>query len=515
MNPLNALTVRGKLAFAFACILFLVALLGSVAVWELGRVNSQTESVLAYRLPGVRDSQRMYGAATFLRQREFRLLVSEPDQLPAALAKLDSSKAQFEAARKDYAAAIADTTEKSLYDDAMAKWATYMGVSAQATLAVESGKRDEAMALITPPEASKRFDVALAAIKTLSDYNDTQATRDGAAAKRIFKESEYAVAGSVLAALLVAVGLGWAISAAISTPLKDAVKLAESVARGDLTRSPTALGKDEVAQLTRALGAMVTTLRAVVTEVRDGVESVGTASAEIATGNMDLSQRTEEQASNLQQTAASMEQLTATVKQNADNSRAAAQLALGATEVATRGGAVVGDVVVTMRSITESSKRISDIIGVIDGIAFQTNILALNAAVEAARAGEQGRGFAVVASEVRSLAQRSAAAAKEIKGLIEESGGRVQAGAAQVADAGSTMADIVAQVKRVHDLVGEISSASIEQAQGISQVGDAVAQLDQVTQQNAALVEESAAAAESMKDQAQKLARTVAVFTVA
>ncbi len=244
------------------------------------------------------------------------------------------------------------------------------------------------------------------------------------------------------------------------------------------------------------------------------MESVGTASAQIATGNIDLSQRTEEQASNLQQTAASMEELTATVKHNADNSRAAAQLALGATEVATRGGAVVEEVVVTMQSITDSSRRISDIIGVIDGIAFQTNILALNAAVEAARAGEQGRGFAVVASEVRSLAQRSAGAAKEIKGLIEESAARVEAGGKQVADAGQTMADIVAQVKRVHDLIGEISSASTEQSQGIAQVGDAVAQLDQVTQQNAALVEESAAAAESMKHQASRLAQTVSIFNV-
>ena len=269
-----------------------------------------------------------------------------------------------------------------------------------------------------------------------------------------------------------------------------------------------------MAQLTRALGAMVTQLRSVVAEVRGGVESVSTASAEIANGNLDLSQRTEEQASNLQQTSASMEQLTATVRHNADNARAASQLASDATAVAERGGKAVGEVVTTMEAISDSSKRMSDIIGVIDGIAFQTNILALNAAVEAARAGEQGRGFAVVAAEVRSLAQRSAGAAKEIKELIQQSVGRVDGGAKLVSQAGATMSDVVSQIKRVHGLIGEIATASAEQSQGIDQVGHAVSQLDQVTQQNAALVEESAAAADSMKHQAQKLAQTMAVFNI-
>jgi methyl-accepting chemotaxis protein len=506
--------VRGKLSFAFSCVLFLMVLLGGLAVWQLGRVNAQTESVLVYRLPGVRDSQRMYGAAALLRQREFRLLVTEPAKLPDMLEKVATSRSQFEAARKDYASAIADPVEQGLYDTAMQRWGAYMADSTKATAAAAAGRRDDAAAALLPADASKRFNDALDAIKKISEYNDTQATADAAVAQHIYSNSRYGIAGGVALAVFVAVTLGWLISNAISMPLREAVALAEAVSQGDLTRSPTARGKDEVAQLMRALGDMVAKLRSVVSEVRSGVESVGTASAQIATGNLDLSQRTEEQASNLQQTAASMEELTATVKQNADNSRAAAQLALGATEVATRGGTVVGDVVVTMQSITDSSSRISDIIGVIDGIAFQTNILALNAAVEAARAGEQGRGFAVVASEVRSLAQRSAAAAREIKGLIEESSARVEAGGRQVADAGKTMADIVAQVQRVHDLVGEISSASIEQSQGISQVGAAVAQLDQVTQQNAALVEESAAAADSMKHQAQRLAQTVSIFNV-
>ena len=517
MKLLDSLNVRGKLTLAFSVVLALMVALGGMSVWQLARVNGQTETILKIRLPGVRDSQRMLGAATSVRQREFRMLVtllSEPDKMDSAVAKLKASSEQFEAARKDYADSIADSDEKALYDAAMSQWTAYAEVSAKYAAAAVAGKRDEAIALLTPPDASKRFDDAQAAIKKLSDYNDTAATKDAELAKQIYGRSVAVAVTAVLIGALAAMGLGWGISRAISMPLKEAVSLAEAVADGDLTHTVTSTGNDEVAQLTRALGSMVTKLRNVVAEVRSGVESVGTASAQIATGNLDLSQRTEEQASNLQQTAASMEQLTATVKQNADNSRAAAQLALGATEVAARGGQVVGDVVDTMTSISESSKRISDIIGVIDGIAFQTNILALNAAVEAARAGEQGRGFAVVASEVRSLAQRSASAAKEIKGLIVESVQRVEGGARQVAEAGQTMSDIVSQVKRVQDLVGEISSASIEQSQGITQVGEAVAQLDQVTQQNAALVEESAAAAESMRHQAQRLAETVAVFNV-
>ena len=511
---MNALTVRGKLTFAFACVLLIMTLLGGFAVLQLARVNGQTETILAYRLTGVRDSLRMYGAAVFYRQREFRLLVTEAKDTAGALAKLDKSRSDFEAARKDYADSVADAAERGLYEQAMAGWKDYLDVSTRAIAAAAAGRHDEARDLVANAAGSKRFDETLAGIKKLAEYNDSQAGQDAARARSIYEGGRLGVVVTVLGAVFTAVGLGWLISRAISVPLGEAVVLAESVASGDLTHAPTAHGRDEVAQLTRALADMVARLRAVVVEVRSGVESVSTASAQIATGNLDLSQRTEEQASNLQQTAASMEELTSTVKQNADNARAASQLAAGATDVAARGGQVVGDVVATMQAITESSRRISDIIGVIDGIAFQTNILALNAAVEAARAGEQGRGFAVVAAEVRSLAQRSAEAAKEIKALIQQSVGRVDDGARLVAEAGQTMSDIVQQVKRVHDLVGEISSASVEQSQGISQVGDAVAQLDQVTQQNAALVEESAAAADSMKQQAKKLADTVSIFNV-
>jgi methyl-accepting chemotaxis protein len=289
------------------------------------------------------------------------------------------------------------------------------------------------------------------------------------------------------------------LSRQITQPLAAAVGLAEQVAHGNLNNTIQVNGKDEVADLMHSLSAMQSNLAKLVSNVRQNAEGVATASAEIAQGNNDLSSRTEQQASALEQTAASMEELSSTVRQNADNARQGNQLARTPPRVAVRGGEVVGQVVDTMKGINDASRKIADIIGVIDGIAFQTNILALNAAVEAARAGEQGRGFAVVASEVRSLAGRSAEAAKEIKGLISDSVQRVEQGTVLVDQAGTTMAEVVAAIRRVTDIMGEISAASTEQSQGVAQVGEAVTQMDQATQQNAALVEESAAAAESLK----------------
>ena len=300
----------------------------------------------------------------------------------------------------------------------------------------------------------------------------------------------------------------------ITTSLRDAVNMARQVADGDLSTTITVNRQDEMGRLLQALAEMQGSLRRVVGDVRSSVKGITTAASEIAAGNADLSARTEQQASSLEETASSMEELTSTVKQNTENARQANQLAAGASKVAVRGGQVVNQVVETMGGITSSSRKISDIIGVIDGIAFQTNILALNAAVEAARAGEQGRGFAVVASEVRSLAQRSAAAAKEIKALIEDSVGKVESGARLVDEAGRTMGEIVTSVQRVTDIMGEITAASEEQGSGIEQVNRAITQMDQVTQQNAALVGEASAAAESMKEQSARLAQAVAVFRI-
>ncbi|MEQ1777479.1 MAG: methyl-accepting chemotaxis protein [Nitrosomonas sp.] len=324
----------------------------------------------------------------------------------------------------------------------------------------------------------------------------------------IFMVTSIIVSSGVLLAVIV----GFFLIRAIVGPLNEGIAIANAVASGDLTSRIDVHSTNETGRLMMALKQMNDNLVELVGKVRMGTDSITTASSEIAAGNSDLSQRTEEQASSLEETASSMEELAATVKQNADNARQANQLAAGASEVAVKGGAVVSQVVQTMSSINESSKKIVDIISVIDGIAFQTNILALNAAVEAARAGEQGRGFAVVATEVRTLAQRSATAAKEIKELIKDSVSKVEDGTRLVDEAGATMDEIVSAVKRVTDIMSEISAASQEQSAGIEQVNQAVTQMDEVTQQNAALVEEASAAAESMQEQAQALTQAVTVF---
>jgi len=358
-----------------------------------------------------------------------------------------------------------------------------------------------------------------AAIDPLRDAVAALAALQQDEARAVFTSERAAYAGVrarqigiTAAALLAAATLAWLLVRAITRGIEAAVQVAETVAAGDLRSTITVMRDDEIGRLQHALAGMNARLVDVVGRVRGASDSIATGSSQIAAGSADLSQRTEEQAANLQQTAASMEQLTSTVRQNADTARTAAQLALQASQAAGEGGAAMERVVATMADIAGSSRRIVDIVGVIDGIAFQTNLLALNAAVEAARAGEQGRGFAVVAAEVRTLAQRSAQAAKQIGALIGESVERVEGGSALVGGAGQQMQAIVQQVQRVTALVGQISNASAEQSQGIEQIGDAVNQLDHVTQQNAALVEQSAAAAESLRHQAATLAQVVGVF---
>jgi methyl-accepting chemotaxis protein len=374
-----------------------------------------------------------------------------------------------------------------------------------------SGKDDEALATYNG-EATQAAIAEQKAIDKIVAFKVNDAKNLNTSNTKMAQSSIITTTILAIAGVILAIGLGLIITRIITAPLQEAVTTARRVADGDLTSRVEVKYMDETGQLLNALKEMNESLVHIVGDVRTGADSIATATEQIAAGNADLSQRTEEQASALEETASSMEELTSTVKQNADNAQQANQLAISASGVAVKGGDVINKVVRTMESITDSSRKISDIIGVIDGIAFQTNILALNAAVEAARAGEQGRGFAVVAAEVRSLAQRSAAAAKEIKTLIEDSVGKVQDGSRLVEEAGQTTQEIVTSIKRVTDIMAEISAASLEQSSGIEQVNTAITQMDDVTQQNAALVEEAAAAAESLEEQAQQMVQAVSRF---
>ncbi|WP_413460293.1 methyl-accepting chemotaxis protein [Herbaspirillum huttiense] len=355
----------------------------------------------------------------------------------------------------------------------------------------------------------------LALARAFADSQDSQLQAEGAKAVADGALAIQVTLACSGMAVLASIILGYLMARSIVRPLNEAVRVAENVAAGDLTTRIEPHSKDETGQLMVALRKMNDNLVDIVSGVRRSTDSIATASGEIASGNLDLSSRTEQQAGSLEETASAMEEMTSTVRQNADNARQANQLATTASEVAKQGGEIVGRVVTTMEEINQSSRKIVDIIGVIDGIAFQTNILALNAAVEAARAGEQGRGFAVVASEVRSLAQRSAAAAKEIKGLISDSVAKVEGGSALVADAGNTMEQVVSSVRSVTDIVAEISAASVEQSTGIEEINRAVGQMDESTQQNAALVEQAAAAAGALQEQAARLATAISIFKLA
>jgi len=435
--------------------------------------------------------------------------------LDVHFAAIEQSSAAIERLWSRYHDAIRSPEEKRLADAWFARSAG-LGVKhiADAAAAVKAGQWDAAEDVLIA-RINPTYRVGTVASTDLSDFLVRRGQANASIVDADIRRTTWLLAAALAISLGLAIGAGAVLVRGISAPLGEAIAVARRVAQGDLGSQVDTTRRNEFGDLLRELHTMNANLAGVVTSVRGSSDSIATGSSQIATGNGDLSRRTEMQASSLQQTAASMEQFAATVKTTADAAKQAEQLARAASDVAAHGGVAVGRVVETMEQISACSRKIGDIIGVIDGIAFQTNILSLNAAVEAARAGEQGRGFAVVASEVRSLAQRSAQAAREIKALIGDSVEKVEAGSQQVNDAGRTMNEIVQQVQRVSDLIAEMGAATREQTSGIGQVSVAVSQLDQVTQQNAALVEQSAAAAQSLKQQATSLVDAVAIFRLA
>ena len=512
------LRIGARLGLGFGLVFALMCLMAGLAAWQMGRLAESSNKYAVNLIPSYETEHRLALALADIHRMEYRHLAAD---VPAEMDKIESRMAEYRKAVADdlrlYAKdLVSDDQDRRLLDAAKvaittyyAEWETLRPLSR--LTATDPSKTAEANAMILGRSATT-YEGAQAAVAQWWDYNVKLSKDEERAARSTYSSAKTALASTVAAALALGIAAAVLITNSVVGPIRRAVQVAETVASGDLSSTIDTQGKDETAQLLQALGRMNDNLARIVGQVRNSSDSIATGSAEIATGNQDLSQRTEEQASNLQQTAASMEQLSGTVKANAETAGQADKIAAQASAAAFLGGEKVGAVVTTMQDIAAASKKITDIIGVIDGIAFQTNILALNAAVEAARAGEQGRGFAVVASEVRSLAGRSADAAKEIKSLIGASVEKVGLGAKQVNEAGESMKEIVAQVQRVTQLIGEISTATAEQSTGIGQVGDAVTQLDQVTQQNAALVEESAAAAESLKHQAATLAEVVSVF---
>ncbi|WCM93604.1 methyl-accepting chemotaxis protein [Acidovorax sp. NCPPB 2350] len=507
---LHHIKVGTRLALSFGIVLAITAAIAAIGVWRLQALENTTRQLT------LEDNEKLRMAWQWRQTIELNwvrtraaALDSETSRLPAWQAEMDKTSELTAASRNRLLTLVVSDEGKQLIAQVDAAREAYRGPRAS-LLKRRQGGEDVSAALEREiqPLAIRYIEAIQQLEKRQQVIYDAsvQEAEDAAAAGRMTL-----IVGGI-AALLLGIAAAVLLSRSITGPLRLAATRAGQIAEGDLTQPIEAQGSDEAAQLLRALQHMQENLSRVVAGVRSNAESVSTASVQIAQGNNDLSARTEQQASALEETAASMEELGSTVRQNADNARQANQLSMNASTVAVQGGEVVAEVVDTMKGINESSRKIADIISVIDGIAFQTNILALNAAVEAARAGEQGRGFAVVASEVRTLAQRSATAAKEIKELITASVGRVEQGTQLVDKAGTTMTEVVHAIRRVTDIMGEISAASQEQSQGVAQVGEAITQMDQATQQNAALVEQSAAAAGSLRSQAAQLVEAVAVF---
>jgi methyl-accepting chemotaxis protein len=519
MDVLRNIKLATRLGLGFGALLAILIIASLVGISRMGEVKGHLDDIALNNNEKIAQATAMRIAINqvALGIQEV-ILLHDPAEMAAVNEELLKSRAHYDAAEEKLGRLVRGgqmllPEEKSAFDKVTDLKVLTRPLNNQViALGLDNKNTEATEMLMTKVRPTLRlWLVSLGELVELEVRLNQEALREADAAYASARNQ--LIATSIIGAL---VGIFFAIviTKSITAPISTAVSLAHRVASGNLNNEIELTGKDEVAELLQAMAAMQSSLSRVVAHVRESSESVETSSSEIAQGNHDLSARTEQQASALEQTAASMEELSSQVGLNADNARQANKLANSACAVATSGGEVVTQVVDTMKQINESSRRIADIISVIDGIAFQTNILALNAAVEAARAGEQGRGFAVVATEVRSLAGRSAAAAKEIKTLISASVERVELGSSLVDKAGSTMKEVVASIQRVTDIMAEISSASSEQAAGVAQVGEAVHQMDQVTQQNAALVEEMAAAAGSLKSQAHELVDSVAVFTL-
>jgi methyl-accepting chemotaxis protein len=512
---LNKIKIGYRLALGFGLMLMMMAGITAIAVLS----SKQTRANLNETVNRTK-AKSVHVAA--MRQSLFRQgllarnigLLTDPAAMQTEIGKIVTEQKAYDAASAKLTETGLSSEEQSIVAEMKQHEQNIVPLMKQAEEYVAAFNARQAMQVLTT-QATPIQDKWLAAIDRMVDLQTRQIEGNLAEFESESNRANLLMVAISAISMLLAAGVGWLLTRSIVAPLQEAVGVARRVAAGDLDVEVKLHGEDETGQLLAALRDMNASLTGIVGGVREGTDAIGTASREIASGNADLSARTEAQAGSLQETAASMSHLTSIVKQNAENAEQANRLVIEASELALKGGDVVGQVVQTMGSIKDSSRRIVDIIGVIDGIAFQTNILALNAAVEAARAGEQGRGFAVVASEVRNLAQRSASAAKEIKALIDDSVTRVDGGSRLVDDAGHTMEQVVAAVKRVAGIMGEIASSSYEQSKGIAEVNQAVARMDDMTQQNAALVEEAAAAAQSMQQQAERLVQAVSVFHLA